>query len=85
MHTENYAAIKKNEILPIATTWTGPRGVMLSEISQIEKDRYHMISNYLWILNPKQMNKHTDKKQNQICKYRELMVARRESIERWAK
>ena len=32
------SAIKKNEILSFATAW------MLSEISQAEKDKYHMIS-----------------------------------------
>ena len=31
---EYYSAIKKNEILPFATTWMEPEGVMLSEISQ---------------------------------------------------
>ena len=31
---EYYSAIKKNEILPFATTWMEPKGIMLSEISQ---------------------------------------------------
>ena len=38
------AAIKRNEILPFATTWMELEGIMLSEISQSEKDNYHMIS-----------------------------------------
>ena len=29
-----YSAIKKNEILPFATTWVELEGIMLSEISQ---------------------------------------------------
>ena len=34
-HTmEYYLAIKKNEILPFATTWIELEGIMLSEISQ---------------------------------------------------
>ena len=34
-HTmEYYSAIKKNEILPFATTWMELEGVMLNEISQ---------------------------------------------------
>ena len=37
-----YSAIKKNEILPFATTWMEIEGIMLSEISQSEKDKYHM-------------------------------------------
>ena len=35
---------KKNEILPSAATWTDLEGIMLSEISQTEKDQYGMIS-----------------------------------------
>ena len=33
---EYYSGIKKNEILPFATTWTDMEGIMLSEISQTE-------------------------------------------------
>ena len=33
---EYYSAIKKNEILPFATTWMELEGIMLSEISQSE-------------------------------------------------
>ena len=31
---EYYSAIKKNEILPFATTWMELDGIMLSEISE---------------------------------------------------
>ena len=41
---EYYPAIKKNEILPFATTWMELECIMLSKISQSEKDKYHMIS-----------------------------------------
>ena len=41
---EYYSAIKRKEILPFATTWMDLEGIMLSEISQAEKDKYHMIS-----------------------------------------
>ena len=41
---EYYSAIKKNEILPFAPTWMELEGTMLSEISQSEKDKYHMTS-----------------------------------------
>ena len=34
----------KNEILPYVTAWMDPEGIMLSEISQKEKDKWHMIS-----------------------------------------
>ena len=41
---EYYSAIKKNEILPFVTAWTDLEGTKLSEISQMEKDKYYMIS-----------------------------------------
>ena len=39
-----YSAIKKNEILPSAATWMDLQGIVLSEISQTEKEKYCMIS-----------------------------------------
>ena len=39
-----YSAIKKNKILSFAATWMDLEGIMLSEISQTEKDKYCMIS-----------------------------------------
>ena len=41
---EYYSAIKKNAILPFAPTWVDLEVIMLSEISQTEKDKYCMIS-----------------------------------------
>ena len=41
---EYYLVIKNNEILPFTKMWMELAGIMLSEISQSEKDRYHMIS-----------------------------------------
>ena len=41
---EYYSAIRKNDHLTFAATWTGPEEIMLSEISQAEKDKYHMVS-----------------------------------------
>ena len=45
VHTYNGILLshKKNEILPFATAWMDLKGIMLSEISQSEKDNYHMI------------------------------------------
>ena len=37
---ECYSAMRKKEILPFATAWMELEGIMLSEISQSEKDRY---------------------------------------------
>ena len=39
-----YSSIKKIDILPFAITWMGLEGIMLSEISQTEKDKYCLIS-----------------------------------------
>ena len=37
---EYYSAIKRNEIMPFATTWMDLEGIILSEIrSQMEKDK----------------------------------------------
>ena len=41
---EYYSAIKKNEIMPFAATWMDLEIVILSEVSQTEKDKYHMVS-----------------------------------------
>ena len=40
---EYYSAIKKNEIMPFAATWMDLEISILSEVSQTEKDKYHMI------------------------------------------
>ena len=39
-----YTAERKKEFLPFATVWMKLEIIMLSEISQSEKDKYHMIS-----------------------------------------
>ena len=36
---EYYLTMRKNEILPFLATWMELKGIMLSEISQSEKDR----------------------------------------------
>ena len=39
-----YSVIKKNEILPFATTWMDLGGIVFSEISQTKKDEYCIVS-----------------------------------------
>ena len=41
---EFYATERKKELLPFATAWMELESIMLSEISQVVRDKYHMIS-----------------------------------------
>lgn len=41
---EYYSAMSKKEILPFGTTWMKVEDMMLSEVSQTEKDKYHRTS-----------------------------------------
>ena len=45
-------AIKENEIMPFAATWMDLEIIILSEVSQTEKDKYHDIT-YMWNLKKK--------------------------------
>ena len=41
---EFYAAEIKKELIPFSTAWMELESIMLSEISQTVRDKYHMIS-----------------------------------------
>ena len=41
---EYYTAERKKELLSFLTAWMELKSIMLSEISQVVKDKYHMIS-----------------------------------------
>ena len=41
---EYYAAERKKELLPFTTAWMELESIVLSEISQAVKNKYHMIS-----------------------------------------
>ena len=41
---EYYIAERKEELLPFVTAWMELENIMLSEISQAVRDKYHMIS-----------------------------------------
>ena len=43
---------KKNEVIPFEATWMDLEVILLSEVSQIEKDKHHMIS-HTWNLKNK--------------------------------
>ena len=53
---EYYSSIKKDEILPFAATWMDLENIILSEVSQTEKDKYYIISYICRILKIIQMN-----------------------------
>ena len=41
---EYYSAIRKDEYPPFALMWLKLEGIMLSEVSQLEKENHHMVS-----------------------------------------
>jgi len=50
LYTMEYdSAIKKNGRMPFAATWMDLESLILSEVSQKEKDKCHMIS-HMWNL-----------------------------------
>lgn len=57
---EFYLAIKKKEILPVATTCMDPEGIMLREISQIKRQILHSITD-MWKTKQQKQNKNTIK------------------------
>ena len=54
---EFYAAERKKELIPFATTWMELESIMLSEISQVVKDKYHIISSISGTYSAKQASK----------------------------
>ena len=45
IHTrEYYSDLKSNEIMPFAALWMELKNIILNEVSQKEKDKYHLIS-----------------------------------------
>ena len=39
---EHYAAERKKQLLPLVTAWVELESIMLSEVSQAVKEKYHM-------------------------------------------
>ena len=39
-----HSDIKMKEVLPLVTTWKNPEGTVVTEISQIDKNKYGVIS-----------------------------------------
>ena len=77
---EYYSAIKKNEIMPFAT-WMDLEMIILSEVSQTEKDKYHTY--HLYVESKKkmiQMNLFT--KQKQTHRHRKQIYGYQREIRR---
>ena len=60
---EYYSAIKNDEITSFAATWMDLEIIILSEVSQTEKDKYHMVSLICVVLKKIQTNLVTKQKQ----------------------
>ena len=75
----HYSAIKKNEILPFATTWMDPEGIILSEISQeeIPHDFTHM-----WNLRNKRAKekREREKPRNRLLTIENKQIATRGAV-----
>ena len=52
-----YTAGRKKELLPFTTAWMELESIMLNEISQVVKDKYHMISPISGTYSTKQTSK----------------------------
>ena len=44
IYTTEYNSLKVNKIMPFAATWMDLEIIIVSEVRQTEKDKYHMIS-----------------------------------------
>ena len=48
IYNEIYTATKENKIMPFAATWMQLKIIVLSEISQKEKDKYMISLKYIY-------------------------------------
>ena len=71
---EYYSAIKKKKILPFVIIWMDLVYIMLSEISQTEKDKYHLISVISGILKKKQQQANLKKHRHKKCTHTKVKL-----------
>ena len=81
---EYYSAIKKNEIMSFAATWMELEIIILSKVSQKEKDKYHMISLICRILNMTQVNFYEAETDSQTQRTNLWLPRGREVAEGWS-
>ena len=67
---------KKSEILPFTATWMDLEGIMLSEISQTKKEKYHMISLICGISKTIKINEQTKPNKNKHVDTENRVVAK---------
>ena len=80
---EFYAAERKKELLPFVTAWMELESIMLSEISQVVKDKYHMMSPINGTYSTKRTSKQNRTRDIEIKN--KLTVTRREGDNRGKK
>ena len=44
IYTMEFYAVERKELIPFATAWMELESIMLSEISQVVRNKYHIIS-----------------------------------------
>ena len=72
---EYYSVVKKNEIMPLAATRVDLETVILNEVCQTEKNKYHDIA-YMWNLKKKKRNELIYKTERVTDRENKLMVTR---------
>jgi hypothetical protein len=55
-----YSPIRKSDIMWFEGKWMQLEKIMLSEVSQVQKDKGHIFS-YMWKTNPKDKHRHKNK------------------------
>ena len=68
-----YAAERKKELLPFVTAWMELESIMLSEISQVAKDKYHYDLTYKWNL----VNKTNEQNRTRDVEIKNIVTATR--------
>ena len=80
-HTQRNIIWEKKEIFSFTTAWMDVKGIMLSKISQMAKDKYHMISLMCGIQKQKKQKTETDSQIQRISQ----SLPEGKGVGRWAK
>ena len=83
IHNEILLSHKKDEILSFVTTWLDLEGIILSEISQMEKDKYRRISLYEESKKQNKTNGQTKENKNKLIDTEIRLVVTREEGSCW--